>query len=257
VRKLKLALLFGATLAVAMAPAVAHAAPSYLTSQPEKGTELSEPPEEVRIVFNQPLDLDGDLIVADECLRRIDDGNVVIAGNTITVGIAKTPSGVYSAAWRVAAPAGVGGGDATGKIEFTVTSGQRCGPAARSGNEGHEGHGGSQNGDGHEEHDGSGGGHGGDHSDGGGSSSEHAGHLSTQASGAPDHAHSDATHEKNGAQAKGGNGRGGSKVVAAPRFASPLGDLVEPVSGSTVLAALLVSLGLGLAGGWMIRTMNV
>jgi methionine-rich copper-binding protein CopC len=257
---LKPALFVATVIALTMAPSAAQAAPGYLTSQPEDQEKSAEAPENVQIVFDQPLDLDGILVVVDACEKRVDDGNVAIVGNTISVGIERAPSGLYVAVWRVKAPGGVGG-EGAGRIEFTVTSGKACGAVPRT----HGNHGGGNGGGGDGEHDGhgSGGGSGGgkheDHTS-SADSGTHGDHATTLAAGGDhDSPHGNGNGKGHGAHGKQGEGnepRSDQVLASQPNLASPLGDVADPVSGSVVLASLLIALAMGVVGGWMIRTIN-
>lgn len=258
-----------ATMAVslAIAPVMARAAeqgPGYVTSNPADGEKRPSAPEEVWIMFDMPLDQSSILRVVDECGRRVDDKNVVVVANRISVGIAKTPSGHYEAHWQVRAPTGALG-DEIGNFHFEVTNGDPCGSG------GHEGHGGEPNGKGkkHEGH-GGGGGQGGGHK-GGHEGSGSGGHSGSQGhSGGPTSTHTMADgsemgdHEMNGnghgeGHGKGqgkGNGHDGHQEPAdapARTIAAPGAPELPPVEGQAVLIALLICMMLGTAGGYVVR----
>lgn len=280
-RRLKHFLVLSGALALAMAPSVAHAAPAYVTSSPENHEELDSAPSEVRVVFDTPLDPASTIRVVDQCNDPVDDGAVVVAGNSIHVGISETPKGPYFVYWKVRAPGGVGGGDALGKIVFHVNGGEYCGPPSeRVNGDGHDGHG-SGDGGGDGKHDGhgdgkSGGGkhrgHGADdgqsgssghsgssHSSptGAGSSTSHSGHSNGTASGRTVHAAGHTSDKGKEGQDHSGHTAGGSPLAAPePQLLANAEDLVPDISGSTVLAALMASVVLGAAGGFLIRNLG-
>lgn len=267
-RRYRYLMVLSAAFALALAPTVAHAAPAYVTSDPENHEEMDQAPAEVRVVFDNPLDPSSLLLVTDECNREIDDGNILIAANTISVGIDQTPKGTYTVRWKVRAPGGVGG-DASGQIIFHVTEGKFCGPASeRTGSGGHGGHGnhggGGDGGGGHGNHGGGGDG-GGGHGNHGSNTGGHSGHDPSGTDHSAHAASNDQAHEQ-GAGEHGNHGDGKDKDdgapetpgVAAPQPPVLAGDDsgAATVTGDAVLMALMTSLLLGAAGGWLIRNLT-
>jgi methionine-rich copper-binding protein CopC len=250
----------------------AAAAPDYLSSEPENGAMLDEAPEQVSVTFDEPIDPDSSLSISDECGRKIDDGNVQVDPNSMTVGISLTPSGTYTATYFVKGLGGVTG-QQTGTFSFMVHSGESC-----DGGDGHGGHGNGGGGKGHG-NGGHGGGkgdghrggdqHGGDHMAGGGDSHDDGTHGSTGHTSSRDHgaSHSDMDHPKKGGHGSGHGGRQGGKhgtahpplVPRAPEeddgttLASEDGAIPVAPDGAAVLTALGLSLAMGAVGGWFLR----
>jgi methionine-rich copper-binding protein CopC len=141
----------GASVIAIQAQDAAAAAPDYLSSEPENGAMLEEAPSEVSVTFDEPIDPDSSLSVSDECGRKLDDGNVQVNPNSMSVGIALKPSGTYTVTYFVKGLGGVTG-QQTGTFSFMVHSGQAC-----DGGGGHGGHGGEGNDGGGNDHGGNGG----------------------------------------------------------------------------------------------------
>lgn len=241
------------------APARAFA-PGYLSSSPEDGAMLDRAPEEVEVTFDEPLDPGSELTVTDECGRTIDDGNVTVRANQMTVGIALTPSGDYTVTWLAKGIAGATGQDSD-DFSFMV----HHGPACDGGGGGHRG--GGMGGGNHEGHEGGGGGagqHSGHENAGGGSSTDHdtMGHDSRDGSGMDhDMASRDHSNRKHGMKKH--DGRHGrhqkSRRAPAPELTpgeeriEAAGDPAIAPNGRDVLVALGLCLALGAVGGWFLR----
>lgn len=275
-----IALLFTATL-VAPAGASQALSPGYVSSEPAHKEKVQEAPERVQVTFDEPLDASSDLTVTDECGRTVDDGNVEIQGNIMSVGIALKPSGAYQVTYFARGLGGVTGQE-SGMFGFQVATGPSCGEKKEGG--GHQGHGGGDgkggdgNGGEHEGGHGSGGGstghsgrsgsgggtHGGmtDHGSVGHSSASKAHSAMGNAGSSPRHGsnkHGSGKHGKGGAgkHGKGGahglldildrNERSGDRPLAAGPGDDPAPD------GQAVLIALGLSLLMGVVGGWLLR----
>lgn len=283
-----IALLFAATF---VAPAAASAAPTnramaptYMSSEPSDGEMLDKAPDRVEVTFDEPLDQSSVLTVTDECGRKVDDGEVEVQANTMTVGIALKPIGRYDVDYFAR---GVGGvtGQESGTFDFMVHSGPSCGKKAddghttHGGNKGNHGgnHGGNQNGGGggYNNH----GGHSGSGGDGAGADHRSTTHNSDsgQSHSSTGHAGSGATTHRSGKHGSGkhrsgkhGSGKhGGGKHGAAG--AHGLLDILEqnerdeerslaagPTAlsapdGQAVALALALSLLMGVIGGWFLR----
>src|SRR5918996_243770 len=114
------------TLAVWAPPALAGNAPEYVSSEPGKGEQLHQAPGRVEITFSEPLDPSSGLAVADECGRRVDDGEVEILANQMSVGIARSPAGEYTVRYTAVGVAGATG-SSPGAYSFVVHAGPACG----------------------------------------------------------------------------------------------------------------------------------
>jgi methionine-rich copper-binding protein CopC len=251
-----------------LAAAPAFAAPQILSTDPEEGAELHQPPAQVSIEFSEPLEDSSDIDVTDDCGLRVDRGEAQISGtasNVLSIAIHDAPHhGNYTVHYVATGVTGT----ATGSYEFFVHGGVGC----DGGGQGHDGHGGGGgDGDGGHDggHDGGGGGHGGgggtDHDghDGtdGGDHDDTAGHddMSSDHDGAGKHAemghkdmkHSDMKHpgkHKNRHDRHAQNGGGG------PTLASGGDDVpVDIPTGTTVVIALSLAIVLGMLGGWVLR----
>jgi methionine-rich copper-binding protein CopC len=266
-RRTTIALLASALLVLFVLPGAAQAAPTVLTSDPERDSEVHQAPAEVSITFNMPLDASASKLgVFDECGRRLDAGDLEVLGNKMTVSIEKTPSGLYEMRY-IAAPPADATGTSSGVIPFTVHGGKPCGPAA-GGHGNHGGHGsGGQNGN--HQTPGSHGGHGS-----GGSSSSNQGQHSSHTSGTSP-AHSSSHSNLSGSSTSGGEQHSGhasggsadgqhSADNAANNQSDDTIDLaavppqvagiqVENIPMSTGLWALLLCLLMGAAGGYLVR----
>src|SRR5687768_12967664 len=140
-----LALSLAAPAVAAPAGAVALA-PQYSSSEPADGEELHQAPDSVTATFTEPLDPSSEMIVEDHCGTRLDDRNVEVSLNEMTVGIAKKPAGHYMVTYVAE---GIGGatGSNQGKFSFKVHAGEPCGGSGS----GHDGHG-RNTGDAHDDH---------------------------------------------------------------------------------------------------------
>jgi len=275
-RRVMLGLALFAAALWAAAPAVASAAnvaPQYVSSDPEDGAELHDgAPERVSFTFSEPLDDSSEIQVRDECGRRVDDGKTEVELNSMSVALAQKPSGRYEAFYKAR---GVGGltGESLGGITFTVHGGPSCGGASGghgqhgngepNKNGGHEGHGGNGSGK-HEgmNHGGTGSGssrsHSGSHAGGttGGHSGAHAasggGHV---ANGGGGHGEGHGPAHKDGNNEPQVGGGGDREEPTEPSALAAPGDAPLPApEGSAVLLALAACAGVGLLGGWVVRT---
>ncbi|HJR44645.1 MAG TPA: copper resistance CopC family protein [Actinomycetota bacterium] len=247
-------------------------APGYVSSEPEDGAMLDHPPEQVEVTFDEPLDPESTLRVEDECGRQIDDGDVTVQVNQMTVGIELTPSGDYTVKWLAKGIAGATGQD-TGSFSFMVHHGPACDGGGGGGHDGHGGGGGGAGGGGgHEGHEGGGG---------GGDMDEHGGHESTAGTdhGSMDHStsemdhgagrHADMDHgqmkhgqmkhgkKKNGKHANHKRPKAPTTPAENPPSADPGGDPPIAPNGAAVMLALGLSLALGGVGGWFLRVSGV
>ena len=260
-----MAVAFVALLAAPVA-AAQSAAPTYVSSSPSNGEELHQAPEQVEVTFNEPLDSSSELTVEDSCGRTVDDGNVSVDTNTISVGISLKPSGHYIATYVAK---GIGGltGETKGSFHFEVHAGSPCG---KSGG-GHGDHDKNKNGD-HDRHrddndD--------DHMDHGDDSSDDHSSTGHDSNGSGTHSgsshtggtmdHSDMNDKRHGKKhgTRHGNkhGKGHGKDHSAAENDEPDGSTVAsgdggpfgPPNGLAVLTALGLSLSLGVIGGWYLR----
>ena len=243
-------------------------APGYVSSEPEDGAMLDNAPEEVSVTFDEPLDPGSELAVTDECGRAVDDGNVSIQANQMSVGIALTPSGDYTVTWLAKGIAGATGQD-TGNFSFMVHHGPAC-----DGDDGHGGHnGGNSNG-------GTGGGNHGGHQGGGGGTGQHSGHQGMSGGsstdhdsmgdhdsmdgtgtdhdmGSMDHSKSEHAKKKHGMKKHGNrHGKHNRRPTPAVTELGPQADdggTPAAPNGRDVLVALGLCLALGGVGGWFLR----
>lgn len=278
-------LLFAAMLVAPAAAGPAGAmAPGYVSSEPSDGEMMEQAPDRVEVTFDEPLDPSSQLKVTDECGRRVDDREVEVQANTMSVGIALKPIGEYKVFYFVK---GIGGltGQESGSFDFMVHSGPSCGKQDDGGHGNHGGGNGSGNhnggGDdgskGHNGHSGSGGGDGGtDHSSMNPGSSSRAGHspanhtgpaATTHSSGAPGSGRHGSGKHGSGKHAGGKHGDGKHGAAGAHGLldileqnerdeeralaAGPEG-LPAP-DGQAVALALALSLLMGVIGGWFLR----
>jgi methionine-rich copper-binding protein CopC len=244
------------------APAAAERAiaPEYQSSEPADGATVHEPPDRVSATFSEPLDPSSDMLIHDECGRRIDDRDLQFNINEMSVGLAEKPSGVYHVAYEATGLGGVTG-TTKGSFEFTVHGGASC---SGSGGHQHGGGGGGHHGGGGGHHGGGGGGHEGDEHEG----DEHA-HSSDS-----DHGHDVLAHDDHGdpTTGHGGSGhdhRGGSdarepganKVLAKgadpePPIAAPPIPAPTTATGAIALIAFSLAGAFGLVGGWLLRQIH-
>ena len=92
-----------AVLAVVGPASAAGAHAELVRSTPANGAALDESPDEVVLVFTEPVSADlGGLRVLDADGGRVDDGAVAVDGTRVSVGIADPlPDGAYVASYRV------------------------------------------------------------------------------------------------------------------------------------------------------------
>ena len=233
------------------------APPRYVSSDPSDGEELHQAPERVQVTFDQPLDESSTLRVLDECQREIDGDQTEVVGNTMSIEVAKTPSGMYHVEYLAR---GIGGitGEEDGMFMFTVHAGRACGKGDDKGTE-HSGHdrGGSE----HEARHESGGG--GDQNAGTPMNDDHSSvpkHAAIDGGGSETHGqgadrsisshgggtHNDSTDEDVADQASGGEIPGITSSDTARR-------LLTRADSGTLLLSLALCLGLGVAGGAILR----
>ncbi|MDQ3951786.1 MAG: copper resistance protein CopC [Actinomycetota bacterium] len=225
-------------------------APTYESSDPERGAMMDHPPSEVRVTFSEPLDPSSSMNVLDECGNEIDSGPAEVQLKDMTVGIGKTPSGWYRVVYKAV---GVAGGAVTGssggEFEFMVHHGTPC-----KGSKKHDHHDPKKKD--HDDHDRDRDGDHGDHGDGGPghagmghsgmsgmSSGDHGGHTM----GVPDGAGGHGDHGKHGPRkppATGGDN---------PPLASGGDGLPVSASPEAVLVGLGLALAVGVLGGWLLR----
>jgi len=250
------------------APAIPVAAqglaPEYVESEPSDGETMHKPPAEVVVRFSEPLDESSTMEVRDECGGRVDDGQVVVELTEMRIGIAEEPSGPYKVNYYAKGIRGLTG-QTSGSFTFNVHAGKAC----DGGSGGHEGHGG-KGGDGN-----GGGGHKGHGGDGGGASSDHDGHdgggggdtdhSTMDHSTSDDHAsmdHDAGDAKDHSAHRSGKNKHANHKKAKAPKNrkqnpppqAGPDDPLAGDIGSSAVVTSLGLSLILGIAGGWYLRT---
>lgn len=263
-----MAVAFVAMLAAPVA-AAQSSAPTYVGSSPEDGEELHQAPERVEVTFSEPLDASSELTVEDSCGRTVDDGNVTVDVNTITVGISRKPSGHYIATYVAKGIAGLTG-ETKGSFHFEVHAGEPCGDSGKNrhghhdkkkdrDHDRHRDGSGDDNGD--MDHSGASG-----HSSGGhdaGDSGTHSG--ATHTGGTADHSGMKAGGHGNdhGKRGKHGSkhGDGAHGLIDALKKNDPDGGTLAsgeagpfgPPNGVAVLAALGLSLSLGVVGGWYLR----
>ena len=258
-------LVFAAPVATSASAAVAPVAPQYSSSDPADGDTMHQAPDQVTVTFSEPLDSSSEMIVEDHCGNKLDDGNVEVSLNEMSVGIAKKPAGHYMVTY---AADGVGGitGSTQGRFSFKVHAGESlCGD---SGNGGHGGHGGSGSTTGgtHKGHGGSeghdqGNGHSG-HSKGGHSAggnqttggSEHTAHESGAGGSHMEHdaaAGSEAGHGEHADMKGGSSERDDQDLTGLAAGETPMPEL-NPDS-TAVLLALLLCAAFGALGGWVLR----
>jgi copper resistance protein C len=101
-------------------PVLAHA--TLLQATPAAGARLDEPPEQVRLRFNEPVNAEFDpLEVRDASGKRVDQDDARIDPNDARVlveGLKEMPKGSYKVEWRVTS---VDGHVVSGEYGFSVT----------------------------------------------------------------------------------------------------------------------------------------
>lgn len=255
-----------AAVLVAWMAAPALAEPTVLSTDPEAGAELHEPPGAVTVEFSEPLQSSSGMTVTDECDDEVSEGEARISGtamNELSVVIGDAPhNGTYTVEYVATGVTGA----STGSFTFFVHGGTNC---DGSGGGGHHHGGGSTGGGGHGGHGGGGGGmhsgHGG--GSGGGSHSGHnmsgMGGSHTMDEGHTMNGHTMSGHKMNGRHHM--DDKGGHKMnhgnmnhgngdknppVAAPPTIPVATDIP---TGSTVVIALGLAVLMGLIGGWVLR----
>ena len=251
--------------------APALAAPTVLSTDPEEGATMHQPPGDVTIEFSEPLQESSGLTVKDSCGKKVSEGDSRIVGpamNELNVVVGPAPHrGTYKVEYVATGVTGT----ATGSFTFVVHGGVDCDGSGGGGGGGHGGHGGGGDGDG----GGSGGGHGGhggsgdgdgdhdssrgdhDGSGDGGAHSTSSDHSGMDMSGHGEH--QDMAHKKSGKKNRhanhrpneGANQRGpGNPPIAAPGGSDPVTDIP---TGTTVVLALGLAVLMGSVGGWVLR----
>jgi methionine-rich copper-binding protein CopC len=231
---------------------VAHAAPTYLSSEPADGERVHKPPKRVSITFSEPLDASSTITVRDHCGRTLSNGNVRIQVNEMSVGITKRPSGHYIVTYTAVGLAGITG-STKGNFGFRVHAGKSCSGVQhkhqpRTTGTGHGNGHGNGSAQPHETHPPTATGeeHSGDHA--GGMKQGHAPHQGDNKK------HAGRQHGD-----KRAHGLGHDENESEDRFQpqaldqgqTPVPDFVP--GSEAVLAALLAAAGLGAFGGWILR----
>jgi methionine-rich copper-binding protein CopC len=246
------------------APALAE--PTVLSTSPEAGSEMHEPPGDVNIEFSEPLQSPSGIKVIDECGTNVADGEARIVGsamNELNVIVGDAPhSGTYTVEYVATGLTGT----ATGSFTFFVHGGTNC-DGTMSGHH----HGGGDTGSGHhhmgsgDDHSGHGGDHSGmdhgdmDHSASGHSGMDHSGmshsdmtgmdHMGSNA-----HDHMDMKHgHMAGMHHHHPKNVDNSKNNQNPPQAGPIRAAIPQPTSTSVLVALALALGLGVLGGWILR----
>jgi copper resistance protein C len=84
-------------------PALAHA--TLIEAYPADGAALSEAPEQVQLLFNEPIEAEFDpLKVYDQGSDRVDEDNARVSPNNarlLVVDLEELPEGSYTVEWRV------------------------------------------------------------------------------------------------------------------------------------------------------------
>ena len=240
------------------APASASSAsPDYVSSDPSNGEQVHKAPERVTITFSEPLDPSSEMTVEDHCGRTVDDGDVTISTNEMSVGLELRPAGTYHVSYVAKGFGGITGQE-EGMFEFSAHAGPSCDGSDEHEHHGkddddeHEGkhrndeeHEGKHDNDDHEGDDHDEGTHsGGTHSSGTHSGNDHesGSHMSGS--------HSNGKH-KGGHDKHKRHGRGNGND-SPPLASGPAGDIVPP-DGRAALIALALSMVVGILGGWILR----
>lgn len=255
--------------------APALAAPTVLSTDPEEGETMHQPPGDVTVEFSEPLQESSGLIVKDSCGKKVSEGKARIGGpamNELNVVVGPAPHrGTYTVEYVATGVTGT----ATGSFTFVVHGGVDCDGSGGSGDGGHGGHdggdgdgdgggngGGNGNDGGHGGHGGSGGASGGDHDmSGRGSHPTSSDHSGMDMSGHGEH--QDMAHKNNKKDSKknrhanhGGNQRSGNQDDRVnPPLAAPGSNAIatDIPTGTTVVVALGLAVLMGLVGGWVLR----
>jgi copper resistance protein C len=111
------------------APALAHA--QLLERNPAPGSRLDEPPGQVRLLFNEPVEAEFEPIkVLDAQNERVDKDNARVdptAPEALVIGVDQLPAGAYTVDWRVTS---VDGHVAEGEYGFSVKASAQPGTEA-------------------------------------------------------------------------------------------------------------------------------
>ncbi|MDQ3915181.1 MAG: copper resistance protein CopC [Actinomycetota bacterium] len=237
------------------------AAPTYQSSDPERGAMMDHPPSDVTVTFSEPLDASSEMSVFDECGRAIDSGPATVELNEMQVGIGKTPSGTYKVVYTAVGLAGLTG-KTNGSFDFMVHHGKPCKKGGAHGNhDGHDedkgdgnGHGNHANGnggggddhDGHDAMDDSGAAHPGTHSSG---TMHGGGHMGSGNGGGRDGGHGN--HNGDGTNDRPGGGTAAENPN--PPVASGPGGGAATADAQAMLIGLGLALLVGVFGGWLLR----
>ena len=246
--------------------APALAAPAVLSTTPEDGAEMHDPPGEVTIEFSEPLQGSSGIEVIDDCGQKVNEGQGRVTGtasNELNAVIDKAPhKGTYTVEYVATGVTGT----TTGSFTFYVHGGTDCdgsggghhggGSTGGSGGGGHNGggHGGSGGGGGKHGGHGSNGGtdDGMDHTDGshsvgssGNATHDMRGHDMNKAKGSK--------HRNNKHRNDNGGGRETDDGIADIAIDGDPLNATDIPTGQTVAIALGLAVLLGLAGGWVLR----
>lgn len=261
---------FLAVLMVGWMAAPALAAPTVISTNPEEGAEMHEPPGEVTIGFSEPLQGSSGLTVKDDCGSKVSEGEGRIVGmamNELNVIIGNAPHrGTYTVEYVATGVTGT----ATGSYTFIVHGGTNCDGTQGGGDGGHHGggqggnkgggtgggnHGGSHGGSGGGDHSGTGGSHDGsgdgDHS----GSGDHSGMSSSNHDMSKHGEHQDMNHkgskkDRHRNHRNGRNQGGGNPPLAAGDNDGGVSDIP---TGTTVVISLGLAILMGVVGGWVLR----
>ena len=83
------------TLSWAAAALADEGRPEFVTGDPAPGTTAHDPPERVSVTFDETLDPLASTLSVFACDERVDDGEVIVADDTMSVGLEETPPGRY------------------------------------------------------------------------------------------------------------------------------------------------------------------
>jgi copper transport protein len=106
---------------VASVPALALAHPKIIQLDPQADAQLSAPPAQIRIIFNEPIEAAfAELRVFDTQARQVDDGSGARSASdpaTLELTPPALPGGLYTVVWQVV---GSDGHKVTGHYSFTI-----------------------------------------------------------------------------------------------------------------------------------------
>lgn len=232
----------------------ALAAPVYLSSEPPEDAELEEAPGEVRVTFSEPLDAGSSMLVRNECGGQIDDKNVEVLANEMTVGISSKPKGVYKVFYLARGLAGATG-TTEGSFTFKVTSGPACAAPEKEQPHRHQGHdmGGKKQGR-HGHHGGAA-----EHSAGSdhdpSSTSTHVTHGQASSHATDGHG-GHGPSKKSGPVSSDAPNASGSAPVTNRFPALAADDATRSSGGDALLASLALALVCGALGGLLLRVID-